>query len=259
MRGISVEGGTLRLGALTRHAELLTAPEIAAHAPLLARAAAHIAHPAIRSRGTLGGSLANADPAAELPACMLALNARIIVESAARRAPYAARRRLLHRPVRDGSGAGRVAGRGRDRSAGPRRPASGFAELARRSGDYAIIGLAAQGELAGGRFSALRLGYFSAGPVPVLARGAAAALVERDAGGRRAGAGGAIWSPHDDLQASAATRLHLARVLLRRVIGRDAGMTAPVPINLMVNGEAIVRQRACRGPISPTSCAMSSG
>src|SRR6516165_9453638 len=66
------------IGGLTRHVDLLSSPEIGAYAPLLSAAAAHIAHPAIRNRGTLGGSLAHADPAAELPACMLALDATIV-------------------------------------------------------------------------------------------------------------------------------------------------------------------------------------
>ncbi len=78
-----MHGGTLRIGALTRHVDLLNSPEIAAHAPLLTEAIAHVAHPAIRNRGTLGGSLAHADPASELPACMLALNATIIVHGPA--------------------------------------------------------------------------------------------------------------------------------------------------------------------------------
>src|SRR3979409_1498737 len=79
LRGIVVMGDVVRSGALTRHADLGRSPEIAAHAPLLAEAIAHVAHPAIRNRGTLGGSLAHADPASELPACMMALNAPIIV------------------------------------------------------------------------------------------------------------------------------------------------------------------------------------
>src|SRR5437762_4708702 len=79
LRGIAVKDGMLTIGSLTRHVELLRSPEIAAHAPLLTEAVAHVAHPAIRNRGTLGGSLAHADPAAELPACMVALNATIIV------------------------------------------------------------------------------------------------------------------------------------------------------------------------------------
>ena len=83
LRGIAVRGGTLVIGALTRHADLLKSSEIAAHAPLVAAAVAHVAHPAIRNRGTIGGSLAQADPASELPACMLALGATMVVRSPA--------------------------------------------------------------------------------------------------------------------------------------------------------------------------------
>src|SRR5213595_3816780 len=81
LRGIAVGGDVLTIGALTRHVDLATSPEIAAHAPLLTEAIAHVAHPAIRNRGTLGGSLAHADPAAELPAVMLALEARFRAQS----------------------------------------------------------------------------------------------------------------------------------------------------------------------------------
>jgi aerobic carbon-monoxide dehydrogenase medium subunit len=79
LRGIVVKAGVITIGALTRHVDLLKSPEITAHAPLLADAVAHVAHPAIRNRGTIGGSLAHADPASELPACMLTLGATIIV------------------------------------------------------------------------------------------------------------------------------------------------------------------------------------
>ena len=75
LRGVVVKEGVLTIGALTRHADLLKSPEIAAHAPLLTDAVAHVAHPAIRNRGTIGGSLAHADPASELPACMLTFGA----------------------------------------------------------------------------------------------------------------------------------------------------------------------------------------
>src|SRR4029453_5384372 len=78
LRGVAVKEGVLTIGALTRHADLLKSPKIAAHAPLLTEAVAHVAHPAIRNRGTIGGSLAHADPASELPACMLTLGATII-------------------------------------------------------------------------------------------------------------------------------------------------------------------------------------
>src|ERR1700753_1368212 len=69
LRGIKKEGDILKIGALTRHVDLQRSPDIEQHAPLLKEAIAHVAHPAIRNRGTIGGSLAHADPASELPAC----------------------------------------------------------------------------------------------------------------------------------------------------------------------------------------------
>ena len=216
LQGMERGERTLRLGALTRHAALLTTPVIAEAAPLLARAAAEIAHPAIRSRGTLGGSLGHADPAAELPACVLALGARLHAESAARGARVIAANEfftglfatalapdeLLVAVELDLPGPGAV---------------FGFGELTRRRGDYAMIGLAAQGTT-----DALRLAFFSTGPRPVLAKRAAAALLGTITPEALAAAEAALaddLAPHDDLQASAATRLHLARVLLRRVVG----------------------------------------
>ena len=79
LQGVSLQPGLLRIGAGCTHAQLMTEPLIAAHAGLIARALADVAHPAIRSRGTFGGSLANADPAAELPACALALGATMVM------------------------------------------------------------------------------------------------------------------------------------------------------------------------------------
>lgn len=78
LRGIAMRGDVLIVGALTRHVDLLRSPEIAQHAPLLRDAVSHVAHPAIRNRGTIGGSLAHADPASELPACVVALDATIV-------------------------------------------------------------------------------------------------------------------------------------------------------------------------------------
>ena len=73
----------MRIGALTTHTEIERSAEIAKHVPLLADAVRHIAHPAIRNRGTLGGSIALADPAAEYPACLVALDATIVLQSKA--------------------------------------------------------------------------------------------------------------------------------------------------------------------------------
>jgi len=220
LRGIAVGPHGLRIGALTRHADLLSSAEIANHAPLLARAIAHVAHPAIRSRGTIGGSLANADPAAELPACALALQARLVVQGANGERIIAA----------DDFFTGLF-----ETALAPDEiltaieippPAAnavcGFQELARRSGDYAIVGLAAQGRHTGAGLSDLRLGYFSIGTKATLAPRAAAALVgqalDATSLARADAALAEDLDPHDDLQACATTRLRLARVLLRRVV-----------------------------------------
>ena len=160
LAGITVTGRTLRIGAGCTHAKLLTAPDIAGHAPLIAEALAHVAHPAIRSRGTLGGSLANADPAAELPAVMLALDATMIVEGA-----------LGTRLIRAGdffTGMFETALAADEILVAVEIPIRerrwGFAELARRHGDYAIIGLAATITR-----DETRLAFFAAGPTALLA------------------------------------------------------------------------------------------
>ena len=100
LTGQSHAEGSVRLGALTRHGELLRSNLVQKHVPLLVRAATHIGHVAIRNRGTLGGSLAYADPAAELPACAVALGATLVLGSLAgeRRGESG---RLLQRTVRD--------------------------------------------------------------------------------------------------------------------------------------------------------------
>ncbi len=212
--GVSLTPTHLRIGAGCTHAALLADPLVAAHAPLIPRALAHVAHPAIRTRGTIGGSLANADPAAELPACALALGAAMVLQGSAGTRTVAAKgffTGLFETAIAPGEILVAVEI--------PLQPAAlwGFAELARRSGDYAMVGLAAHG-----RPGALRLAYFSVGATAVLARRAAAAL---DAGMTAAALDDAVLAlaadlpEHADLQASAGTRLHLARVLLRRVVG----------------------------------------
>ena len=204
----------LRIGAGCTHATLLGHAEVARHAPLIPRALAHVAHPAIRSRGTIGGSLANADPAAELPACALALDATIVMQGPAgsRSVPAQAFFTGLFETALAPDEilvAVEI----------PLQPGAqwGFAELARRSGDYAIVGLAAHGMP-----GALRLAYFSVGATAILARRAASALATGVSGPSLDAAAQALahdLPSHADLQAKAATRLHLARVLLRRVVG----------------------------------------
>ena len=221
LKGIAVAGGRVRIGALTRHVDLMRSAEIATHLPLLAQAIPHVAHAAVRNRGTIGGNLAHADPASELPACALALGAEMIVAGldGERRIPADAFFTGIYETalapdeilVAVEAPAMRPDG------------ASAFLELARRSGDYALVGVAAQGTLRDGTFAELRLAFLSMGARPTLASGGAAALVGRavtDATIADAQAALAIdLSPLDDLQATAATRLHLARVLLARAVG----------------------------------------
>lgn len=214
LQGVRLHEGMLRIGAGCTHAQLLSDPLVAAHAGLIARALADVAHPAIRSRGTIGGSLANADPAAELPACILALGATVVVQGSAgtRRVPAD---RFFTGLFDTALGPGEIL----VSVEVPLAPEAhwGFAELARRSGDYAMVGLAAQRTAA-----ETRLAFFSAGATAVLARRAGAALAPGVTAATLQTASDVLATDlpsHADLQASAATRLHLARVLLRRVVG----------------------------------------
>src|SRR3982075_1437060 len=170
LRGIAVTGDVLIIGALTRHVDLLRSPEVAAHAPLLAEAIAHVAHPAIRNRGTLGGSLAHADPASELPACMLALNATVIVRG------QAGERRIASQDFFTGIYETALSPEellvAVELPAKPKNSTHFFHEFARRHGDYAILGLAAQAIVEGDGLADLRLAFFAIGDRPVLARAA---------------------------------------------------------------------------------------
>jgi carbon-monoxide dehydrogenase medium subunit len=211
---ISRRNGYIEIGALVRHAQAERSSAVAQLAPLLARAIPHIAHPAIRNRGTIGGSIALADPAAELPACLLALGAEIEVTGRAGRRSVAADdffKGLFETAL--GSGDVLSAIRVLVPQSGAR---FGFAELARRHGDYALVGLAAAATSDGARLAGARLGFFGVGDRPTRARGAEAAL---EAGDLDAAVGALQHdlSPHTDVHASAATRRHLAGVLLRRV------------------------------------------
>src|SRR6201992_1858966 len=140
LRGIQLAGGKLRIGALTRHVELLNSTEVAAHAPLLTEAIAHVAHPAIRNRGTLGGSLAHADRASELPACQLALDATIIVRG------QAGERRIAAADFFTGIYETALSSDellvAVELPVAQKDSSHFFHEFARRHGDYAIVGLA---------------------------------------------------------------------------------------------------------------------
>ena len=202
LRGFSFKNATLSVGALTTHAEIEKSSEIKAHVPLLAEAAPHIAHPAIRNRGTLGGSLALADPAAEYPACAVALNATLVLQGrkSERRVPASSFfKGLFETGIRPGEIL--VA------AEFPRVERSVFVELARRHGDYAIVGLAAVADASG-----KRLAFFGVESKPVLAVQAGKAKSLEEAKSSLA----KDLHPSADLYNSPATKLHLAGVLLSR-------------------------------------------
>jgi carbon-monoxide dehydrogenase medium subunit len=219
LRGIAVKGNVLTIGALTRHVDLLKSPQIAAHAPLLKRAVAHVAHPAIRNRGTIGGSLAQADPASELPACMLALGATIIARGTS------GERRIAAREFFTGIYETVLAPQellvAVELPVTAENSAHFFHEFARRHGDYAIVGLAAQAVVTNGQFADLRLGFFAVGDRPLLARSAGKlvdVVITPAVLARAASALHGELEPLEDQQATPAMRRHLAKVLLMRCI-----------------------------------------
>lgn len=224
LRGIAVRGSVIRIGALTRHAELARSPEIAAHAPLLSQAIVHVAHPAVRNRGTLGGSLAHADPASELPACMLALNATIIVRD------QAAERRIAAGEFFTGIYETALSPQelliAVELPVARKNSSHFFHEFARRHGDYAIVGLAAQAMVQGDAFAGLDIAFFAVGDRPVLVKAANLLVGTTLTPAMLSDASTALGEeldPHDDQQASAAMRRHLAKVLLVRCVAALLG------------------------------------
>jgi carbon-monoxide dehydrogenase medium subunit len=226
LSGIRVHGDTTTIGALTRHREVERSESIAQRLPLLHQAMPYVAHPAIRNRGTFGGSIAYADPAAELPACAVALDASFTIASKhGERVVRATEFFLGLYETALGHGEVLIAA---DFPASAEGHRSTFHELARRHGDYPIVGLAAHAKVSGSTISDLRLAYFGVGATPVLARNASAVLegVTYSAAvlAQAQGMLEADLSPFGDATCSAATRKHLARVLLGRaatqLIGR---------------------------------------
>ena len=217
LAGVTEIEGSVRIGAMTRHRDVGADAVVRARLPLLAAAAPYIAHPAIRNRGTIGGSVALADPATEWPACCVALRATIVVQGGGGERRIAADDFFLGlytTALKPGEVVTAVefpvAGEG---------GLWGFDELSRRHGDYALAGLAATARRAGDRLADLRLVFFGVGDRPVLARQAAAALESGDIPGAQAALAGEL-DPPDDVAVRGATRVHLARVLLGRVAGR---------------------------------------
>ena len=214
-------GDRIRIGALTRHRALETSPLIRKRFPVVAAAMKHVAHLAIRNRGTLGGSLCHADPAAELPALAVLLNARIAVARQGGERTVGAGdffRGALWTAVESDEIVTGV-----DLPLLPPGTGWGFREFARRHGDFALAGAAATVTGSARRAVEVRIALFGVGETPVRARAAEALLT--GTGFEPAAVTAAITAlrdnlePDDDLHASADYRRHLAGVLAERALG----------------------------------------
>jgi CO/xanthine dehydrogenase FAD-binding subunit len=229
LTGHDVTGDVLRLGALTRHHELERSATVRGAAPLLALAAPYIGHPQIRSMGTLGGSLSHADPAAELPGIMLALDARMVAASArGERIVPAAEFFVSHFTTALEPDELLTAV---EVPVAAERTGHAFLEVAARYGDFALVGAGAAVTVdEDGAITEARIGCTSVAPTPVraaaaeeLLRGATPdadvlAEVERVVAG--------ALEPTPELKASAAYKRRTAGVLVARAVRqawREAG------------------------------------
>jgi carbon-monoxide dehydrogenase medium subunit len=221
---IKDDAGVIRIGGMTRQRTVERSSLVATRVPLIAETMPHIAHPAIRNRGTVGGSLAHADPAAELPAVMLALNARLMVSSQSGTREVAADEffvGLFTTAVQAGELLTEI-------RIPPTPPRSGvaFQEISRRHGDFALVGVAAVVQLdEQGNCSDARIALLSVGDRPMLAQEARKTLVGRPPSGESIAAAADAAAtkdidPSGDIHASARYRRHLANVLTRRVLTR---------------------------------------
>ena len=210
--GIARKGKFVEVGALARHAQVERSDVIAQYAPLIALAMPHIGHAAIRNRGSFGGSIAFADPAAELPACLLAMGGEVDIASTKGKRKVKADvffKGLFETAVRPNEIVTAIRIPVADKNT-----RVGFAELARRHGDYAIVGLAASARTNGKGLADVQLAYFGVGDTPIRVKKSEAALAD---GNIDAAVGALDLDPHDDVQATAKVKKHLAGVLLRRV------------------------------------------
>jgi carbon-monoxide dehydrogenase medium subunit len=211
LSGITTDGADLVIGATTRHAELVASALVAELAPLLAHAAAQVGDPQIRHRGTIGGSLAHADPAADLPMALVVLGGSVVL-----RGPDGTRTvsaddfftGYFETALEPGELLTAV------RVPGAPGQAWGYQKFTRRANDWAIVGAAA----AGGRIALANMG-----PVPLRALAAEEALAGGASPAEAAELAAEGTSPGEDMHADRAYRQHLARVLTRRALAGQAG------------------------------------
>ncbi|GAA4550712.1 xanthine dehydrogenase family protein subunit M [Pseudonocardia xishanensis] len=219
--------GRLSIGALTRQRVVEHSDVVAHHAPLLRDGVRHIGHPAIRARGTIGGSAAHADPASEIPAVLVALDASIILTG-----PNG------DREVRAADFFVSVFTTAREPDevltridVPPASPTSrsAFLEVSRRHGDYALVGVGAQIDEDGdGRITSARIAITNVADVPFRARQAEDFLIGQQLGDpavrlAAADAAAAALSPSGDQHASTEYRIDVSRTLVRRVLERIHG------------------------------------
>jgi CO/xanthine dehydrogenase FAD-binding subunit len=212
--------GNIRVGALTRHHQLETSPVIARHLPVLSCAMTHVAHLAIRNRGTIGGSLAHGDPAAELPMMALLLDAELHIASVGGERTIAARDFFLDALAVD-LNAGEIV----TEIVLPKLPSHtgwGFEEVSRRRGDFALAAAAATLRVAAGAVVEARIALTGVSRTAVRATAAESLLVghalEPLLASRAIEAVRAAIEPDTDLHASADYRRHLAGVLTGRAL-----------------------------------------
>jgi aerobic carbon-monoxide dehydrogenase medium subunit len=220
---VRVEDGQVRVGALARHADVLADPAAAAAQPLLAKALRFVAHAAIRNRGTTVGSIVHADPAGEMPAVLAVLDGtvRVARQGGERLVPAG---EFFLGPLESAVEPGELA----TEALFPVLPpdaGTGFAEVSRRHGDYAVCGVAATVRLGtGGQITQARAAYLSVGPSPlVLDLTEAAAAGGTDGFSAAADLARQQIDPEPDIHATADYRRHLAGVLTRRALQEALG------------------------------------
>lgn len=225
LAGIREDNGHLVIGAMTRQRAVETSALVSERCPLLAEAMPQIGHVQIRNRGTVGGSLAHADPAAELPAVVAALDGELVVRSARGRRVIKAEQFFVGY-LTTAAQPGELLVEVR-LPAVPPRTGTAFLEISRRHGDFALVGVAATVTVdEAGVCTGATIALTGVGPTPVVAREAARALVgvkptpeAIEAVGRRVSDG---VRPDSDLHASSEYRKHVSGVLTRRALAQAA-------------------------------------
>lgn len=228
LRDIRQSADRITIGALTTHSEILSSRVIKQFVPLLAQAAPHVAHMAIRNSGTIGGSMALADPAAEYPAVAMALNAQIVLRGREGERRVSAEdffQGLYKTAINPDEVLIAV-----EFPCYTTNQRTNFTELARRKGDYAMVGVAVNLSLQGSTVSSARVVFMAIEDKPVIAQNTMRALINQPLSTFKPQLSHEILqalekdiSPWDDLQVTGSTKTHLAGVILGRSLHELAG------------------------------------